>query len=173
MNGVTVPNNFKHLMQKPKQKTEDYKDLIRRLIVRQDGNVLAYSDFEKELGVSTASIHVKRLMKAGYVTRTRLRHAGKGWNYTYQWHSTPISNKAAALANGEVVTRSLNLPDFPIAKDDLVRLPELIVQWFDEKEPSAEQLAGVMLFRRSLDDKYKEVEAARKKKVEGVSDAEA
>jgi hypothetical protein len=174
MNGsIQVPAGYRHMLRegKVKKTTEEYKPIIRRLIESRAGEIIRQSDFKEALGVQTAAVHLKKLEKAGYVTKTRIRHGhGKGNHFQYQWNTIPLSRERAAIANGEVVTRHLNLPDYPLTKDDLDNLHNLAVEWFDDQQPSAEQMAGVLIFRKWARDKFNAVDKARREIINGDHD---
>lgn len=165
MQGITVPDAYKHLLPKKYGRTDDYKPALQRYIEKNRDRVITGKDFQEALETATAVVHVKKLMKQGYITRRR-KKSKRGHAFTYEWNTMPLDGRTAALTNGEVVTTTLNLPEYPIDHSSLTKLPELIAEWFDKQQPSAEQTAGALIFRKYLEDKYKQVDSDRREKLE-------
>ena len=165
MQGIEVPAAYRHMLPRKYGTTEDYKPSLRNLIEKNKGKVLKGSDFEQALGISTAGSHVKKLMHQGYIRHRAKSKTGKA--YTYKWNSIPLDPKTATLAAGEVITRSLDLPPYPLDFQSLQNISNLFIEWFDKQQPSAEQAAGALIFRKYLEDKYKEVDDQRTKKLAG------
>lgn len=103
MKAINVPRQYEHMLRKSKGSTDEYKPVLRNYIEQMEGSVLTGADFQKALNVSSATLHVKKLMKLGYITRKATRK-GRGRAFVYTWHSVPLHHTQAALKNGEVVT---------------------------------------------------------------------
>jgi len=167
MNGVTVPKSFEHLVRTPKQTTEDYKARIRHYIEARPDVPLTNADFQELLGVTSAMSHINRLMRQGYITRSRIR-AGRGKRHSYKWHTEPLRHDEAARANGLIITHNLDLPEFAL-RGKLDDMAALFTEWVDTlPQPIVgDHIAGVILFRRWLKLKEKEVEQQRKEILDG------
>lgn len=166
MNGVTVPKAYEHLVRTPKQTTEDYKAKIRHYIEARPNQALTNANFQELLGTTSAMAHINRLMKQGHIVRARIRK-GRGKRYSYKWHDTPLDYETAAKKNGLVIVSSLNLPEFAL-RGKLPDLTALFTEWVDTlPQPiNGDHIAGVVMFRRWLTLKEKEVEEIRKAKLD-------
>jgi hypothetical protein len=112
MNSVSVPVEYKHMLTREYKTTDDCKAQIRRFIDDRPGEALTNHDFQGLLSTTSAMAHVKRLMKQGYVTRSRV-HKGKGKRFSYKWHEAPLDFETALSKNGFVVTHDMALPELP------------------------------------------------------------
>lgn len=164
MQGIEVPTAYKHMLPRKYSRLEDYKPVIMRYLEKRQGEVIRGEEFIEALGTTTAVVHIKKLMKQGYITRVKAK-SSRGHAYKYKWNTSPLDPRQAALSNGAVVTRSLDLPAYPIDYTSLTKLPELFIEWFDGTQPSAEQAAGALIFRKFIEDKYKEVDNTRNAKL--------
>lgn len=162
MQGIHVPASHKHLLRPERQTTEDYKAQIMHYISARPNKALTNVDFNALLGTTSAMSHIKRLMRQGHITRVQIR-GGRGKRFAYRWHEIPLPYEKAARANGEVIVKSLNLPEFGLTADNLKVLALLFLEWLDSKQPEGSAIVGARDFRLWLDDKQKEVEAERKR----------
>jgi hypothetical protein len=169
MNGVTVPRGFNHMLAKKRTSVEDHKATLRHYIEARPNVPLTTKDFDGALGVSSGMSHVRTLMKRGYITRNRIK-AGRGKRFSYKWHTEPLAHDKAARANGQVITRQLAMPDYPLSTEDMDKMAPLMVEWFDKTQPSAEQMSGVLIFRQWLDKQFKEVEQRRREVLNAHND---
>ena len=166
MKGVTVPKAYEHLVRTPKQTTEDYKAKIRHYIEARPSQALTNADFQYLLGTTSAMSHINKLMKQGHIVRARV-HKGRGKRYSYKWYETPLDYETAAKKNGLLIVSSLNLPEFAL-RGKLDDLTVLFTEWVDTMpQPiNGDHVAGVVMFRRWLALKHKEVEEIRKAKLD-------
>lgn len=161
MSGITVPAGFKHMVRKEKQETEDYKPIIRSFILKTGSRTrITTADFVELLGTTSATGHIKKLMKQGFITRHILK-SGRGKSFAYKWHDEPLDAREAALKNGYGITTMLDLPELPIDELTLERLSKLFLRWIDEQPVTGDEIIGVKNFRRWLDETLKEVQKQR------------
>lgn len=131
-NGITVPKEYKHMLRKSSDHNNAMRDADIKLLLESRKNmVLTVDDFVKATGVSSAMLHVKRLMKAGYITRQKLKQPGKRQGWAYKWHDEPLTPKAAIIKNGGTVTTNLNLPPVLMTDVEYEHLRGIYHDWLD------------------------------------------
>jgi hypothetical protein len=166
MQGISVPASHKHMLRPERQTTEDYKAQIMHYISARPNKALTNKDFNALLGTTSAMSHIKRLMRQGHITRVQIR-GGRGKRFAYRWHENALPFEKAARQNGDVIVTNLNLPEFGLTADNLKVLALLFLEWLDSKQPEGSAIVGAREFRLWLDNKQKEVEAERKRIING------
>lgn len=162
-NGINVPKEYKHMLRQRVPRDNDQREAdIRRLIEARPGKAITGADFVEATGATSAMLHVRRLMKGGYITRHKL--PGQGHNYGYKWHSEPLTPKVAALKNGETITTNLNLPPILMGKVEYEHLKSVYHDWLDQAiNVSGSDFEGARKLIKWIDEQNKAAEAARKK----------
>lgn len=128
--GITVPKQYKNMMRA--ERDNDQRDAdIKLLVEARKGMVITTADFIEATGATSAMLHVKRLMRAGYITRHKVKQPGKRAGYGYKWHAEPLTPKAAIIKNGGTVTRSLNLPPVLLTDIEYAHLKSIYHDWLD------------------------------------------
>lgn len=144
-NGITVPKQFKSMMRPDRD--NDMRDAdIKLLVQARKGMVITVDDFIEATGVSSAMLHVKRLMKAGYITRLKVKQPGKRAGYGYKWHVEPLQPKQAIIENGGTITRSLNLEPLLMTDIEHANLHGIFHNWIDKELPDGDQIVHVRAF---------------------------
>lgn len=173
-NGINVPDNLKYMLKKPRaERDNEGRELeIRRLIEARPGKIISGKDFIEATGATSAMLHVRRLIKGGYVTRHKM--PGRGHNYAYKWHAEPLTPRVAALKNGETITRKLIKTELPISPDALASLNDLFVKYCEHKaaEFNGDNVYGVVGFLNWIKQQFTEAEQQRKKELEGKTDGQ-
>lgn len=148
MNGIIVPKQYRHQLRA--ERDDDQRKLdIKKLICEAEGKPLTGAQFIEATGVTSANLHVKRLMKEGYITRAPFKHGGTGRKYAYRWHNIPLEPRAAAMRNGEtVLTRTILMPAKQVSKDHQSILTAAFHTWIDEAEPTGDEIVAVRSFRK-------------------------
>ncbi len=162
-NGITVPKQYKGMMRA--ERDNDQRDADIKLLVQARKNmVITTADFIEATGAISAMLHVKRLMKAGYITRHKVKQAGKRAGYGYKWHTEPLMPKAAIMANGGTVTTSLNLPPILMTDIEHANLHGIFHNWIDDHMPSGDEIVHVRAFIKYIRDQNDAAKQAREKK---------
>jgi hypothetical protein len=163
---IIVPASMKHMLRPERQTTEDYKAQIMHYISARPNKALTNKDFNALLGTTSAMSHIKRLMRQGHITRVQIR-GGRGKRFAYKWHEVALPFEKAARQNGDVIVTNLKLPEFGLTPDNLKVLALLFLQWLDTQQPDGTAITGARDFRLWLDKVQKEVEAERKRLIDG------
>lgn len=161
-NGISVPKEYKHMLKQRVPRDNDQREAdIRQLIEARPGKAITGEDFVKATGATSAMLHVRRLMKGGYITRHKL--PGQGHKYGYKWHTEPLTPKVAALKNGETITRNLNLPPLLMGELELANLKGIYHDWLDVITTSGQDFESVRKFIRYIEQQNKIAKDARTK----------
>lgn len=102
MNGINVPDNYKHMMRRERNTPEYNEAIIRDYVNAHPDMVLTSQHFVDAMdGLTTAPMHVRKLVKRGKLVRTSVKNGQRGHAYTYRWVN---GNTVKPTAHGGVVT---------------------------------------------------------------------
>lgn len=162
-NGISVPKEYKHMLKQRVPRDNDQREAdIRQLIEARPGKRITAQDFVEATGATSAMLHVRRLMKGGYITRHKM--PGQGHNYGYKWHAEPLTPKVAALKNGETITRNLNLPPVLLSDVEFAHLKGIYHDWLDQAiNISGADFEGARKLIKWIDEQNNKAKDARKK----------
>lgn len=169
-NGIRVNGNGFHEL-RTKDRDPDYRmACVRDYVLAHKGEVMKLTDFGKAAyGSETAGIAsplIKKLLKNGRLTRSKVKDGNKGVSYTYLWHETrhvvPRIN-----SSGPTTTRSLDLPEIDFTDDVLKKIDEVLYRFttLDGNMYEGRNIAGAVLFRNWLNKKHKQQITAREAKL--------
>lgn len=86
MNGITVPDQYKHMVKRERNTREYNEAIIRDYIQAHPDKVLTATDFVDACdGLTTAPVIVARLRKQGRIIRTAVKNGQRGHAFTYKW----------------------------------------------------------------------------------------
>lgn len=162
--GIQVPKQYKHMMRQDRD--NDMRDADIKLLIESRKNmVITTADFEEATGVTSAMLHVKRLMKAGYITRHKVKQPGKRAGYGYKWHVEPLQPKEAIIKNGGTITRSLNLEPLLMTDIEHANLHGIFHNWIDQALPNGDEIVHVRAFINYIRDENVRIKADRESKL--------
>lgn len=86
MNGINVPDNYKHMMRRERNTPEYNEAIIRDYVNAHPDMVLTSQHFVDAMdGLTTAPMHVRKLVKRGKLVRTSVKNGQRGHAYKYRW----------------------------------------------------------------------------------------
>lgn len=167
MKTINVPSAYKHELRDTR--TKEYKIAeIRDYVKAHKGEVIKMSDFEFAGSSLTVNKYINELISAGRLTRQRVRNQGKGHHFAYTWHEP--SERVDTDRNGPIVVKSLGFKDWPLGGSHSNMLMSTVMGEYIESnldDLHAEQIKGMLLFRRHINQLYSDVEKQRKQILEG------
>lgn len=158
--GITVPKEYKNMLRVDRDNDQREAD-IKLLIQARKGMVITTADFIEATGATSAMLHVKRLMKAGYITRHKVKQPGKRAGYGFKWHTEPLQPKQAIIANGGTITRSLNLEPLLMTDIEHANLHGIFHSWIDKAMPSGDEIVHVRTFINYIRDENARIKTDR------------
>ena len=165
MNGVSVPDQYRHMV-RAERRPEFTEAVIRDYIKKHDGELIKLSDLNAAAETTTATQMVQRLLKTGRITRHKLG-GGRGKRYTYKWHDIVTKPIPIPKIDGAgVMVRSLDLPVPLIDQKTIDNITKAFHIWI-ETETDGQCIVNVVKFRKYLQEEHDKV----KKKREEILDA--
>lgn len=168
-NSIRVPEKYKSELRNTSSKA--YKEAqIRDYVKAHDGEVIKILDLEPIVG-TTAALYVRRLVKEGRLFRYSIKTSTNGVSYGYKWVDLKVREEKDR--NGPVVVKSLGYKDYPLGGVHTNLLMATAMHDYIESnidDLPAEQIKGMLLFKRHINQQHAEVEEYNKKLVEGGKD---
>ena len=155
-NGIKVPDRFASEFHKTRTKDRDpaYREAcIRDYVQAHKGEIMKLSDFgmaaygSNTPGAATALI--KKLMKNGRLTRSKVKNGERGVSYTYLWHDRREVPKNTS-ENGPVTVRHLDVPKVDLTDEELAKVDRLVLKFTEDPSLDTGDVAGAVRFRNWL-----------------------
>lgn len=170
-NGIKVPDRFAGEFNKirTKDRDPDYREACVKDYVRaHKGEVMKLSDFGMAAyGSNTpgsATALIKKLMKKGRLTRSKVHNGERGVSYTYLWHDQRVVPQNESR-NGPMTTRSLDLPEIDFSDEELKKIDKFVLKFTSDPTLEVGDIAGVVRFRNWLERKHRKQIKAREEKL--------
>lgn len=147
MSSITVPESFRNQLRAVPRPTDELKPTIRRLIEGRPNQVITTRQFIDACGTTSAMLHVKKLLRDGYISRERLKTGRGGRHYTYTWHDVPLDARNRVLRNGGVY---LSTDERVRTHWDSKALDLAFARWAREAASDPSHVYGAAMFLRHL-----------------------
>lgn len=166
--GIRVPEKYRSELRSNTSK--EYKEAqIRDYVKAHKGEVVKIADLMPIVGTNVQT-YIARLIKEGRLGRRTLKTGARGYSYTYVWYDQP---HIQATSNGPVHVKSLGYKDYPLGGVHGNLLMGTSMHEYIETNLDtlpAEQIKGMLLFKRHINQKHTEVEQYNKDILKGGND---